>query len=163
MPAKPPDQPKKSFYTLAEGDQQDEVKVLKIDDKAGSVEVSLMGTVTNLTFSAKMPPAAPPGAPPGQPNPGIPPPMSTGINPATGAPGGFQRTLPGRPIRSNNPAEGGVAPQGSAASGQPQTQSIAESLNRDETALVIEAERERLRQSGDPLANLMPITHLTPS
>src|ERR1043166_4619715 len=36
-------------------------------------------------------------------------------------------------------------------------------LNRDQSALIIEAERERLRQAGDPMANLMPITHLTPA
>src|SRR5437016_1773545 len=70
MPAKPPDQPKKSYYTLSEGEQDGEVKVLKIDANAGSVEISLMGTVTNLTFAAKMPPAAPPPGVPGQPVPG---------------------------------------------------------------------------------------------
>jgi hypothetical protein len=36
-------------------------------------------------------------------------------------------------------------------------------LSRDESALIIEAERERLRQAGDPMANIMPITHLTPA
>ena len=39
----------------------------------------------------------------------------------------------------------------------------AAGLSRDQNALVIEAERERLRQSGDIRANLMPVTHLTPT
>src|SRR5947207_5105090 len=78
MPAKPPEQPKKSFYTLSEGEQEGDIKVLKIDDKAGAVEVNLLGTVTNLTFASRMPPSAPPpAAPPGQPVPGIPSPVNT--------------------------------------------------------------------------------------
>jgi len=166
MPAKPPEPSKKSFYTLAEGEQQDEVRVLKIDEKAGSVEINLMGTVTNLTFAAKMPPSAPqPGAPPGQPIPGIPSPVNTGVNPAM-APGGFNRSLPGRPLRVN--PDGGVAPTsglpGAASYGQPQASAQTQAqpqFSRDESALIIEAERQRLKEAGDPLANLMPVTHLT--
>ena len=36
-------------------------------------------------------------------------------------------------------------------------------LSRDQNALIIEAERERLHQAGDLRANLMPMTHLTPT
>jgi hypothetical protein len=39
----------------------------------------------------------------------------------------------------------------------------AAGLSHDQNALVIEAERERLRQAGDMRANLMPVTHLTPT
>jgi hypothetical protein len=41
--------------------------------------------------------------------------------------------------------------------------SPAAGLSRDQNALVIEAERERLHQAGDLRANLMPVTHLTPT
>jgi hypothetical protein len=170
MPAKPPDQPKKTFPTLGEGDQEGEIKVIKIDEKANMVELTLMGVLTNLTFSAKAPTAAPPPATAGQPVPGIPSPINTGFNPAAANPAVMQqRSLPGRPLRSNNPAQGGTGtPQGGAAYGQPQANAESQTQNapqltRDESALIIEAERERLRQSGDPLANLMPVTHLTPS
>lgn len=45
----------------------------------------------------------------------------------------------------------------------PSASSPVTGLNRDDAALVIEAERERLRLAGDPRANLMPPTHLTPA
>src|SRR5947208_4313139 len=35
LPAKPPDPPKKSFYTLGEDEREGEVHVLKIDEKEG--------------------------------------------------------------------------------------------------------------------------------
>jgi hypothetical protein len=41
--------------------------------------------------------------------------------------------------------------------------SPAAGLSRDQNALVIEAERERLHQADDLRANLMPVTHLTPT
>lgn len=149
MPAKPPEPPKKSFYTLAEGEQQDEVKILKIDEKANMVELSLMGVVTNLTFSAKTPPPAPPGAP-GQPIPGIPSPVNTGVNPAA-IPGNFNRTLPNRQMRTGNPA-GAATPQAYSPTGVQSGQtpednhnSLVQSLSSEEYAFVLEAERERTK------------------
>jgi hypothetical protein len=52
--------------------------------------------------------------------------------------------------------------------GQPQTGAQPETqpqynFTRDETALIVEAERERLKQAGDPRASIMPPTHLTPA
>jgi hypothetical protein len=168
MPAKPPEPPKKSFYTLGEGEQQDEVKVIKIDEKANTVELSLMGVITNLTFSAKAPPPAPPGAP-GQPFPGIPSPVNTGVNPGA-IPGNYNRTLPNRQMRTGSPG-GAATPQAySPTGGQPTgTQDLAHQnptlngLSQDEYALVLEAERERTK--NDVLSGQMapmPVTHLTP-
>lgn len=165
MPAKPPDQPKKSFYTLGEGEQQDEIKVLKIDEKANTVELTLMGVQTNLTFAAKAPPSAPA---PGQPPPGIPSPVHTGVNPAIPQPVNYNRTLPARPTRTG--PEAGT-PQAYSPTGGQSTQSAdvghynpaVQGLSQDEYALVLEAERERTKNDvmNGQMAP-MPVTHLTP-
>lgn len=69
-------------------------------------------------------------------------------------------------LNSANPAPAALA----ASSGQPRVALTTPSfpaqplsgLNRDEAALVIEAERARLNATGDVQANLIPPTHLTP-
>jgi hypothetical protein len=35
-------------------------------------------------------------------------------------------------------------------------------MSREDSTIIIEAERERLRQQGSELANLMPVTPMTP-
>jgi hypothetical protein len=170
LPAKPPDQPKKSFFTLGEGERDGEIEVLKIDEKAGNVEVNLFGLHTNLTFSNKQPPSAPPGTPPGQPIPGIPSPMNTGVNPAQQMqpPGGINRTLPGRPLRTN-PTEGaGAAPLPANTPGLLNSSSTdispsLKGLTHEEYALVLEAERERTKNDvlNGKMAPLPP-TRYTP-
>jgi hypothetical protein len=109
--------PAKQFFSLAQGERDGDIEVLRIDQKTGSVEVRIFGTVTNLSFERN-------GV--GMPNPA--------------AAGAVTTPLPA------------VTPS------QPGPQ-----LSRDEYAFVIEAERERLKQAGDPTANLMPPTHLTPA
>lgn len=49
-PAKPPAPTKEISCILTEGEREGTIEVLKIDAKAGSVEVSENGTVTTLTF-----------------------------------------------------------------------------------------------------------------
>jgi hypothetical protein len=110
--------PAKQFFNLAQGERVGEVEVLRIDEKAGVVEMKIFGTVTNLSFERN------------------------GLK----YPGSTPSAAPG----SVSPSQVTHLPP------QPQ-------LNRDENALVIETERERLRQAGDPRANLMPPTHLTPA
>jgi len=167
LPAKPPEQAKKSYPTLGEGERDGEIEVLKIDEKAGSVEVNFFGVRTNLTFGAKLPTAAPPGAPPGQPIPGIPSPMNTGVNPAQmQPPGGMNRTLPGRPLRTDG---AGVPASGLNSGGKLMDSSegfnsaIIKDLSAEEYALVIEAERERTKHDvlSGKLAP-MPPTRYTP-
>lgn len=123
LPAVPPNPAKTTYLTLAQGERDGEIQVLKIDVKAGTVEVKLFGTVTNLCLNSNAPTAPAPV-----------------------------------PLRNPNLA----APLPDPTASQPISQPISQ-LNRDEYALVIEAERERLRQAGEPTANLMPPTHLTPA
>jgi hypothetical protein len=112
-----PNQPKLSFK-LGPGESEGGVEVLRVDIKAGTIEVRISDTVTNLALNRTASPTAGPAKP-------------------VASPGAISANTVPSPV-------------------QPQ-------LGRDETALIIEAERERLRQAGDPQANLMPITHLTPS
>jgi hypothetical protein len=107
----------KMSLKLGPGESEGGVEVLRVDIKAGTVEVRISDTITNLVLNRIAPPM--PAKPSAQP--------VTAIS---------QNAVP--------------------SLAQPK-------LGRDETALVIEAERERLRQAGDPTATLMPITHLTPA
>jgi hypothetical protein len=107
----------KMSLKLGPGESEGGVEVLRVDIKAGTVEVRISDTITNLVLNRIAPPM--PAKPSAQP--------VTAIS---------QNAVP--------------------SLAQPK-------LGRDETALVIEAERERLRQAGDPTATLMPITHLRPA
>jgi hypothetical protein len=120
-PGKPP-----KPLILAEGQREDEIEVLEIDEKAGSVKISQSGTVIPLNFEkngVKLPAAVPAVMPqPAQVHPvaagagntpqapipyvpGAPPPVSTGL-----------KTIPQRQIRLPQP---GVVLPASGAPGGP--------------------------------------------
>jgi hypothetical protein len=186
LPAKPGEPARDSFPIIPEGGTEDNIEVLHIDVAAGIVRAKYYGVETNLDFKNNGPKVA--SAPPAAAVPGMPPPAG-GMQPppAFNAPSPGLRTIPSRSLRlpGGAPAgmtapgtDGGVSatnPQGYGAGGtpgnyyagqpqQPQQQAPQQpQLTHDEAAFVIEAERERLKQSGDGLANLMPITHFTPA
>ena len=96
--------------------------------------------------------------------------MNTGINPAQAQlPGGMNRTLPGRPMRSN-PADGTGSPTlpmggnpGNTSSAGSGVNSALSGLTHEEYALIVEAERERTK--NDVLSGKlapMPPTRYTP-
>jgi hypothetical protein len=122
LPAKPGETPKLSTYMLVEGQQDGEIEVLAIDEKAGVVKVKNHGTVQSLNFEkdgAKLPNtpapavALPPGGVPGLP---VPPPLATpggirptSVNPAFSPTG--TRTIPTRSLRLPS-SSGSVDPAG---------------------------------------------------
>jgi hypothetical protein len=192
MPTKPGEPPKgEQSFVLAEGQREGDIEVLEIDAKGGTVKVNDFGTIATLDFehngikTVTAPPVA--GAAP-HPVGGFPAP---GANPFTPA-GGAQPPPITRPMRLPRPAGAAASfESGSAtpayASGTPslglggttvplygstpvQTQVAPQAaapptsqLSLEETYLMIEAERERLKQLGlDKKYPPMPPTPLTP-
>src|SRR5439155_9963167 len=89
-PGKPAGQPREESFTLAVGQRQDDIEVLEIDEKAGTVKVNNFGAEMTLSFKddgVKTTSAPPPGPIP-QPAPffppGFPAPGQTAANPANG-------------------------------------------------------------------------------
>lgn len=193
MPAKPGEPPKaeQSSFILAEGQREGDIEVLEIDAKEGTVKVNDFGTITTLDFKhngIQQTAAAPgPGAAP-RPGGGLPAP---GANPFTPA-GGAQPIPTTRPMRlplpagaAASPASGGATPMSASgtpslalggtsvplygstpAQAQPQSQAAAPATSQfsaEEQFLMVEAERERLKQLGlDKKFPPMPPTPLTP-
>lgn len=148
-PSKPGE--KEQAYVLSEGQRQDEVEVLAIDEKEGSIKFNNHGTVETKTLkddASKVPTTAMmmPGS--------IPRPMPTaGMSPggapgAPGAPGGSSVISVGRqiPVPSRQPR---VQPAGSGAMTGTTTTATAASakkaaqpaLTPEEQVIIIEAER----------------------
>jgi hypothetical protein len=158
-PAKPGEASKDKSYMLTEGERQDDLEVVAIDEQAATVKVSYAGVETTLNFKdngvASTTPAAP-GAPGAKPGPPPPP----GPAPAFRAP-----TIPPRPVRANGPP---AAPQPDAppaaanssvgaaglASAQP-----AAAITAEQQALLIEMNREQSKD--DPTMPPFPPTLLT--
>jgi hypothetical protein len=174
MPGKPPAGPKEEAMVLTEGQREGDIEVISIDVKAGTVVVNDFGVVTNLSLEANaeklnstgpVPGAAP--APRGLPVPGGVP----------GAPAMPQPTMPGRlpqrtlrlPGQSQinptapavSPTYGEMTPYGpSPVSQQPQNHLPYTFNNSDEQALMIEAQRLKYQQEGNPLAGALPPTDI---
>ena len=75
FPANPPEPPREQSYILAEGQRDDPIEVLEINEKAGSVRLILSGTDVELTFEKdgpKQPNAPPIQTPPPRPPPPVP-------------------------------------------------------------------------------------------
>jgi hypothetical protein len=173
LPPRPGDPAKgEQSYIMAEGQRDGEIEVLEINTDAGSVKVNNYGTITNLNFADNgiKPPTAPAPAP--GPAPGLP-----GFVPAPGAnpaalPGGAPSfTRPMRPFTTGGAAAavapGAVAPAyaggvslpgfstASSAASQPQ-QDTGPALSYEARVALIEAQRQRYKDQGSPLANLLP-------
>jgi hypothetical protein len=66
MPARPGESPKEQSFILAEGQQEGELRVLKVNEKTGDVTINDFGTVLTLNLDkdgAKLSDAQPPARP----------------------------------------------------------------------------------------------------
>jgi hypothetical protein len=171
IPAKPGQPAKEQTYMLGEGQQQDDIEVAKIDEKAGVVTFNNHGTVQELplaTAAVSGPSGSAPGTPgqmPSYPMPGF---VPGGGNPNNGGPIRFGTRF-GKSGRSNpNVAMGGNNNNGGASpssrlgvamggagynnsSSQPQGMPSAE----DQAAMIT---ANHLAAMGTPIANLYPPT-----
>lgn len=140
---------------LAEGQAQDEIEVKQIDEKSGMVKVVNHGEDQTLDFqhNGEKPAAAPP-TPLTIPSNGIPPPQR-GVDKIRPL-----RTLPSRTTTpfaggGNGGGLGGVSSGNGSAQGQTP-------LTPEQQALIIEAQRMKLMQEGNPAARILPPTAMTP-
>jgi len=168
-PAKPGQPAKDQSYVLSIGQRQDDIEVIKIDEKNGLVTFNNHGLMQDLTLTpiaATPAPAVMPGA--------------VNPNPASAAPGlGFSN--PANNDNSGNNGFGrfgnrggrGVGGGGSGGDGsnfrnvptrngtyQP-SQELPQ-MSPEAQTIAIEAQREKYKAQGNPAAALLPPTALTP-
>ncbi len=155
---------------LTEGQGQNDIEVKEIDDKAGVVKVSNHGEAQTLDFDHDgTKPQAPAGAPamPASlpPIPAVPPPN---VNPAPQAPVPNvirpMRGLSRSPLSGNNSMGGGSFGGGMMGGSSAATANVqnAGSLTTEQNTLLMEAQRMKYIQEGDPTAKILPPTDETP-
>ena len=158
---KPP--AKDANYILMEGQSQDEIEVVKIDEKAGIVSFNNHGIPQDLPLVVTAPtvtPSAPTGG-----NPVVP-----GMVPRGGAPGAispgnnpFMNRFGNRPGRGGNPTGGNDPSADNDGGGLPPVNSrgiyqppVSRNIDPAEAAAGILLNTEQKRQAGDPTYKLMP-------
>jgi hypothetical protein len=170
-PGQPGQPAKDDFYILSQGQRQDDIEVLKIDEKKGIVTFDNHGTTQELPLAAAAGTGGGPAAPssPGGMKPSMAPSAPSG-GPG-GGPGGFTRFGAGSGNNGGNPNanpgsnDGPGGPNASMDNGNSMQSRIyqppASSMTAEETVIATEAQRLQYQQQGSPLANLLPPTPLT--
>jgi hypothetical protein len=178
-----PGQPaKEDAYVLAEGEMQDEITVVKINKDEGMITFNNHGVMQDLALVPSKDAGGGGGAGPGPGNPGGP--MMRRPNPAFAAAGGFNPAS-ARGGFSGNAGGGGNAGNAGGATGtggggvgtagnngittlggvpvnaNRVYQPPADDVSPEESAILIEAQRLKYMQDGNPLANIMPPTPLS--
>ena len=173
VPAKPPEPARDQSYILTEGQRDGDIEVLEINEKAATVKVNNHGTIQTLAFDtnsiAKQTSGGVPPPPGSIPMPGMPGPNRIGPH-GRGIGNTEQPNIPARPLRlpgapgannapNNSPdlAGGSVLPTQPVPNSQPEN-----TLSAEEQAVIIEAQRLQYEKEGNPMANMLPTTQLTP-
>jgi len=175
-PAKPGQPPKDQFYMLSQGQRQDDIEVVNIDQKNGLVTFNNHGVTQTLALVSA--PASPGGALPvgAQGAAGGP----TGMNPQGGNDNGNGRQGftrfgqrgggPGRGGNNNNNPNGNSGAANGASTGTDSMlrtvptriyQPEASNLTPEENIIRLEQNRAKALDSGDRTAPLFPPTPLT--
>jgi hypothetical protein len=160
-----PGQPagKEDAYVMCEGDRQDEIEVQKIDEKSATITFNNHGVVQTLALvEGKASGGTPAGGAPGVPRlpniPGHPPvpgaarPLGFGGHFGSGA---AQASAAGNPGSNNGSGLGGANSGVSSQNQEPP-------LTPEAQVLMIEAQRMKYMEEGDPTAKILPPTDLTP-
>jgi len=154
---------KDAAYMLTEGQRQDDIEVVRINEKAAIVTFNNHGIVQDLPLVVT-PPSSTPSVPTGGPAAGLG--GATGNNPFSnrfgnrGGPGG-----PGGPgVRGGSNGGGGANPganDGSGTRNVPTRGNQQTAIDPATQTILIEANRMNAQQQGDPAAKIFPITELT--
>ena len=163
--AHPGQPPKDESYVMSEGDRQDDIEVQAIDEPGAIITFNNHGIIQKLALiagaSSAGASAAPGLPPPAMPRPGVVP--GAGGSAAIGFGGRFGRS---RTLPASNPAPS--SPNADDASANSRIYNPGASSNPEEDQLspeqrviLIEAQRQRYMQDGNPIANLLPPTPLT--
>jgi hypothetical protein len=142
-----PGQPaKEEFYILSQGQRQDDIEVIKIDEKNSLVTFDNHGTTQELPLANAPESGASASSPPGPRNPGMPPGRPGGGGNI--GPGGFTRFGAG----VNNGMDFGGSTQGRTY--QPESST----MTPEEAQIVIAAKHLRAIQENNPTSPLYPPT-----
>jgi hypothetical protein len=148
-------------YILSEGQRQDDIEVVKIDEKNSIVtfnnhgETQTLPLVTTMPASTPAPTPAAPGGPGGRFSPGF-------VNPG-GGPGARPRGDGVGTGNSGNPSAGASLGGVPARNNFPNAaHQIPEGMTTEQQVIGMELNREVARQQGDPVAGLIPPTDVTP-
>jgi hypothetical protein len=149
--------PKDESYVMCEGDRQDDIEVQKIDQPSATITFNNHGVVQVLPLVASTGgtvASPPPGAvpPPGMPGPG----MAPGNGPHFGFGGRFGR---GRGVATGGNPNAGAPPEAAAA--PVASEPAPEAITPENQIIMIEAQRMKALQEGDPVSKILPITPLT--
>jgi hypothetical protein len=160
-PAKPGQPAKEDSYILSEGQRQDDIEIVQIDEKNSVVTFNNHGTVQELPLAKANVAAINNTATPG---PGRSPnqiPGRFGGRPV-GGPGGARNRGAGNSTGGGSPLA--TAPTSAGFSGQPgqSSQQSQGEVTPEEQAVLLEAQREVWKQQGNPAAVIIPPTMLTP-
>jgi hypothetical protein len=176
---------KDEFYTLSEGQRQDEIEVVQIDEKNSLVTFNNHGTVQELPLAKASEPVvnAPGGpapiqnltAPNGVNSGGIP--GRFGGRPAGGGfgvartrgagnggnqnPNSQATPMGGGSILQSTPTGGGYSVPTSTGSAGQTSQQSQNTLTAEEQAVLLETQRELWNEQGNPAAAILPPTMLT--
>ncbi|MGA2180628.1 MAG: hypothetical protein ABSH15_13715 [Verrucomicrobiota bacterium] len=172
-PAKPGQPAKDEAYILSEGQRQDEIEVIQIDEKNSLVTFNNHGTVQELPLAkANAPAVNTPTSAPGGPVPTRNFTAPNGENSgrgrfgsrSAGGPGAARNRGTGNGSNNSNNGMGGgsplaTVPTSAGYSGQQQPQNA---LSPEEQIIMMELQRAQLEKEGNPAAVLFPPTVLSP-
>jgi hypothetical protein len=155
--------PKEKSYILTAGQREDDIEVVKIDDKANIVTFNNHGAIQDIPLSNG---TASTGPAPAAPSPagGVPLPMGSRFgNPALRGrgPGGLinpnpaAAAAPAANFNNNNPAILGAGP---AYMGNPQSAVPQSTISADDIQALIAAQHAAAIAAGSPTARLFPPT-----
>jgi hypothetical protein len=157
-PPKPGQPSKDEFYTLAEGQRQDDIEVTHIDEKSAIVTFNNHGVIQQLpltkapALTISVPPAAPPAAP--TPFQNFRPNWRRSNN------GGNQGFNNGGDVSSASSADSNLrtVPSRGGYSISPQPQNSVSGLSFDDQQAIIAANHAQAVSAGSPTAALFPPT-----
>lgn len=176
VPGKPNQPAKDESYVMCEGDRQDDIEVQKIDEPNATITFDNHGEIQKLPLVAS---TGGGGASSGG---GTPPPMaamSASGNPGPSGAAGFGmggRFGRNRATPTPTPSPDSAAPMSSGPAGIPEGntpvlggsvnsrgifQPAAPQISPEAQALMIEAQRMKYQQEGNPIANMLPPTAMT--
>ena len=159
-PPKPGQPPQDQSYVMSEGDRQDGIAVTKIDEPAGIITFDNHGITQEIPLQAATAVSGP--APGSGPPLGSPPRRFFGGRvPRSGGPMGDPNGSPAPGASAMN-SPGNANPTGAPGYGSPSVHPAnSEALTPEAQVILMEANRQQLRQQGDPTSALIPPTEIT--
>jgi len=179
---------KDSYYDLAEGQSEDDIEVMKIDETAGMVTFKNHGDTQQIALVTQSSGGGGGGTSGGGGGGGMPAHFggNQGFNPGGGFNGGGFNNGGGSFHQyggsnsggqsgfnngNNSGYNGGGAPGGVNVNGQtlsfsggnqyqPQPQPKT-SMSAEDQVIIVEAQKMQMQQTGDPTANIMPVTPIS--